>query len=105
MTAMTPKRRAALLEALREAEALRQDWRESVQHHELRVEAQFKELLRRVRPRARGRQPKGLPSGKEAEHIRALVAHVRVKTGKGRAKDLRRVEDALRAALDKLPLE
>jgi hypothetical protein len=102
---MTPKRRATLQDAAREADALRKDWKEALQHHQLRVDAQFAELRRRLRAKPKGRQPKGLPSAKDAEHIRALVAHVRIKTGKGRAKDLRHVEDALRQALDKLPAE
>lgn len=102
---MTPKRRKALADALREAETLRRDWRDAVQQHGLRLEAQFKELQRRLRARAKGAQPKGLPSAKDAEHIRGLVAQVRVKADKGRAKDLKRVEDALRRAIDKLPSE
>lgn len=102
---MTPKRRTALRDALVETDALRQDWKEAVQHHQLRVEAQFEELRRRLRTKPRGRQPKGLPSAKDAEHIRSVVAGVRVKSGKGRAKDLRQVEEALRAAIDRLPSE
>lgn len=102
---MTPKRRAALRDAGAEAEALRKDWKEAMQHHALRVDAQFAELRRRLRAKPKGKQPKGLPSAKDAEHIRALVARVRIKAGKGRAKDLRRVEEALRQALDNLPSE
>jgi len=102
---MTRPRREALAEAAREAQALRADWREAVQHHELRVTAQFQELLRRLRARPKGRQPKGLPSAKDAQHIRALLAGVRVKSGKGRAKDLRHVERAVAAALERLPSE
>lgn len=102
---MTPKRRAALQDAIAEADALRKDWKEALQHHQLRVDAQFDELRRRLRAKPKGKQPKGLPSAKDAEHIRSLVAHVRVKSGKGRAKDLRRVEEALRQAIDRLPSE
>jgi hypothetical protein len=102
---LTPKRRQSLRDALREADALRKDWKESVQHHLLRIDAQFEELHRRLRPPAKGRRPQGLPSAKDAEHIRALVARVRVKADKGRAKDLRHVEEALRQALDRLPSE
>lgn len=102
---MTPARRKALAEAARECEALRKDWKDAAQQHSLRVEAQFKELQRRLRAKASGRQPKGLPSAKAAEHIRSLVAQVRVKPDKGRAKDLRHVEDAVRRALDHLPSE
>ncbi|MEA3136304.1 MAG: hypothetical protein QOC71_585 [Thermoplasmata archaeon] len=102
---MTPKRRLALQGALSEATALRQDWKEAAQHHILRVEGQFKELQRRLRVKATGRQAKGLPSAKDAEHIRALVGRIRIKATKGRAKDLRHVEDALRQALDRLPSE
>lgn len=102
---MTPKRRKALADALRESETLRRDWRDAVQQHGLRVSAQFKELQRRLRTRTKGKQPKGLPSAKDAEIIRGLAAQVRVKAEKGRAKDLKRVEDALRRALDKLPTE
>jgi hypothetical protein len=102
---ITPKRRAVLREALRESDTLRKDWKDSVQHHLLRVDAQFKELQRRLRSPPKGRQPKGLPSAKQAEEIRALIARVRVKADKGRAKDLRHVEEALRQALDKLPSE
>ena len=102
---MTPKRRAALRDASMDAEALRKDWKDTLQHHQLRVGAQFDELRRRLRARPKGKQPKGLPSAKDAEHLRALVARVRIKTSKGRAKDLRRVEDVLRDALDRLPSE
>lgn len=102
---MTPKRRAALRDALVEADALRKDWKDTLQHHQLRVDAQFTELRRRLKARPKGKQPKGLPAAKDAENIRALVAHVHIKTDKGRAKDLRRVEDALRSALDRLPSE
>jgi hypothetical protein len=100
---VTPQRRASLQSAAREAEALRKEWRDAVQHHGLRVEAQFKELARRLRVTAKGRQAKGLPSAKDAQHIRDLMAKVRVKPAKGRAKDLRHVESALRAAIDRLP--
>ena len=102
---MTPKRRKALAEATSEVDSLEADWRDAVQHHVLRLEAQFRELRRRLKAKPKGRQPKGLPSAKDAEHIRATVAQVRVKADKGRAKDLRHVEDALRGALDKLPSE
>lgn len=105
MSDMTPARRKALAEAAKECEAVRKEWREAAQQHTLRIEAQFRELQRRLRVKARGRQPKGLPSAKAAEHIRALAAQVRVKPAKGRAKDLKHVEDALRRALDKLPPE
>ena len=102
---LAPKRRIALRDAAAEAEALRKDWRDALQHHTMRVDAQFNELRRRLRAKVTGKQAKGLPSAKEAEHIRALVARVRVKTDKGRAKDLRRVEEALREAIDRLPSE
>ena len=75
---MTPRRRRALADALREAETLRREWKGAVQQHELRLAAQFKELQRRLRARPKGKQPKGLPSAKDAEHIRGLVAQVRV---------------------------
>jgi hypothetical protein len=105
---MTPKRRAALAAAAREAEALRKDWKDALQHHSLRIEAQFRELQRRMRSTWKGRPPKGLqgvPSVKDAEHLRTLLAGVRVKAGKGRAKDLRRIEKALALALERLPSE
>ena len=102
---LSPKRKAALRDAAPEAEGLRKDWKDAVQQHQLRVDAQFAELRRRLRVQATGQQPKGLPSAKDAAQIRALVAGVRVKAGKGRAKDLRRVEEALRQALDRLPSE
>lgn len=102
---LTAKRRAALRDAVAEADALRKDWKDAMQHHQLRVEAQFSELRRRLRAKPKGKQAKGLPSANDAGNIRTLVARVRIKTGKGRAKDLRRVEDALRQALDKLPSE
>ena len=105
MGKMTRPRRAALAEAVREAQALRADWREAVQHHELQVAAQFQELLQRMRARPQGPQPKGLPTTKDAQHIRALLAGVRVKSGKGRAKDLRHVEKALAAAIERLPAD
>ena len=102
---LTGPRKEALAEAAREAQALRADWREALQHHELRVTAQFQELARRLRVRAKGPPSKGLPSTKDAQHIRSLLASVRVKSGKGRAKDLRHVERALAHALDRLPSE
>jgi hypothetical protein len=102
---MTPKRRTALRNAASEADALRRDWKDAVQNHGMRVEAQFNELRRRLRVKPKGKQPKGLPAAKDAELIRALVARVRIKADKGRAKDLRHVEEALRQALDRLPSE
>lgn len=105
MSPMTPQRRKALAKALAEAESLRRGWRETTDHHRLRVDAQFRELARRLRAKPKGAQPKGLPSGKEAERIQALLGKVRLKPAKGRAKDLRHVEDAVRAALDRLPSE
>lgn len=105
MSEMTPGRRKALARALADAEALRKDWTQAVQHHKLRVEAQFKELERRLRAKAAGRQPKGLPSAKQADHIHARLGKASVKADKGRAKDLRHVEDALRDAIDQLPSE
>jgi hypothetical protein len=102
---LTPKRRRVLAEALQGSEALRRDWRDATQHHALRIEAQFKELQKRLRAPSKGRQTKGLPSARDAEHIRTLMARVRIKADKGRAKDLRHVEEALRQALDRLPSE
>lgn len=102
---LTPRRREALLEALNEANGLRQEWKGAAQHHILRIEGQFKELQRRLRVKSKGRQSKGLPSAKDAELIRAMVARVHIKADKGRAKDLRKVEETLRLLLDKLPSE
>ena len=102
---MTPKRRALLADALQEVQALRAEWQSSIEHHRLRLEARFKELERRLRTRPKGRQPVGLPSAKDAEALHELLVNVRVKAKKGRARDLRRVEDAVHEALDLLPGE
>jgi hypothetical protein len=100
---MTPRRRKLLSAATREARALHEEWVQSLAHHQVRVEAQFKELLSRLKARPKGRQPKGLPSMKQAEALHDLLAKARLKPGKGRAKDLRRVEQLVQDALDRLP--
>jgi hypothetical protein len=105
VSAMTPQRRKALAKALRELEALRKEWKGTVDQHQLRVEAQFRELARRLKAKDAGIQQKGLPATKDAERIHAVLARVKVKPAKGRAKDLRHVEDAVAAAIDRLPPE
>ena len=105
MSRMTPKRREMLAAAARDAQALRVDWRESVAHHQMRIEAQFHELAARLAVRASGWAAKGLPSAKQAKEIHDRLASARVKPGKGRAKDMRRVEKALQDALRDLPSE
>ncbi len=101
---MTPERRKALDAAARELGAMKADWRNVLSHHELRIDAQFKELGRRFK-QAKGKAATGaaLPSAKEAKEILEVLDKARLKPGKGRAKDLRRVEDALQRALDRLP--
>ena len=105
MSRMTPKRRELLEAARRDALALHHEWRDAMAHHQVRVEAQFRELASRLRPRARGRQPKGLPSAKLAKDLHERLSAAHIKPGKGRAKDLRRVERILQAALRDLPAE
>ncbi|MEA3203402.1 MAG: hypothetical protein QOI63_1077, partial [Thermoplasmata archaeon] len=88
--------------AARDVLALRDAWRQAMQHHHVRVEAQFRELATRLRPPAKGRA-KGLPSAKLAEKLHGQLARARLKPVKGRAKDLRRVEKMVQDALDSLP--
>jgi len=95
------ERTRRLVDARRELAGLEADWRESLSHYTLRLDAQFKELSRRLE--SPGRAKKGTPSAREAESVYDALAHARVKPGKGRAKDLRRVEAALAKALDSLP--
>jgi hypothetical protein len=103
MSRMTPKRREQLERAAREVQALRDAWRGAIEHHQVRVEAQFRELAGRLRPPAKGRAKKGLPSAKLAEKLHETLAKARLKPVKGRAKDLRRVETLVQDALDALP--
>jgi hypothetical protein len=100
---MTAERKKALEVAARELAGLHADWRGAMSHHELRVEAQFKELARRIKPKASGKALAGVPSAKQARDILDLLDKARTKPEKGRAKDLRRVEHALQRALDRLP--
>lgn len=101
---MTAERGKALDAAARELGAMRTDWRDALSHYELRIDAQFKELNRRFKP-TKGNAVKGaaIPSAKEAQEILEVLGKARLKPGKGRAKDLRRVEEALQRALDRLP--
>ena len=103
MTRMTAARRKLLRDATREAEALRSDWREGLSHHQVRIEAQFRELASRLKAAPAGRQPKGMPTAKQAKAILDALDGARVKPAKGRAKDLRKVERAVEAALGRLP--
>lgn len=103
MTRMTAARRKLLRDAAREADALRSDWREGLSHHQLRIEAQFRELASRLKAVPSGRQPKGLPTAKQAKTILEALDRARLKPAKGRAKDLRKVEDTVAAALARLP--
>jgi len=104
---MSPKppgstRARRLTDARRELASLEADWRESLSHYTLRLDAQFKELARRLSV-PDGRATKGTPSAREAAAVHDALAHARVKPGKGRAKDLRRVEAAVAKALGELP--
>lgn len=99
---LSPRRREMLEAAHRDALALRDAWRKAMQHHQVRVEAQFSELAARLHPPAKGSR-KGLPSAKEAKALHAHLAKARLKPVKGRAKDLRRVERIVQDALDGLP--
>ncbi|MEA3143572.1 MAG: hypothetical protein QOG31_896 [Thermoplasmata archaeon] len=105
MSRMTPRRRDQLDAAARDARALREAWRQAMQHHQVRVEAQFRELSTRLKAPAKGRVKKGLPSAKLAEKLHETLAKARLKPVKGRAKDLRRVEKLVQDALDSLPQE
>jgi hypothetical protein len=102
---MTPKRKQQLETAARDVLALRDAWKQAMQHHQVRVEAQFRELASRLKPPAKGRAKKGLPSAKLAERLHGQLARAKLKPVKGRAKDLRRVETLVQDALDALPQE
>lgn len=100
---MTPRRRKLLASAARDAQALHAEWKESVRQHQVRLEAQFKELARRLKVRPSGKQPPGLPTAKQAETLEDMLGKARLKPGKGRAKDLRRVEQLMQDMLARLP--
>lgn len=102
MNRLAPKRKEQLDSAHRDALALREAWRQAMQHHQMRVEAQFRELAGRLKVPAKGSR-KGLPSAKLAHDLHGRLAKARLKPVKGRAKDLRRVEKLVQDALDALP--
>ncbi|MHB8632705.1 MAG: hypothetical protein ACYDBQ_01880 [Thermoplasmatota archaeon] len=97
-----PARRRLIAAAARDVAALHAEWREAKGQYEIRMEAQFREAKRRLHLPA-GRLPRGTPSAQDAEAILDLVAPVRVKPRKGRAKDLRAVERLLAGILERLP--
>ena len=103
MKELHPRRRKVLEEAVQELASLHAEWKDALEHHRVRVEAQFRELRRRVAPPAQGRQKSGLPDAKQAGQMAERLSRVRVKPAKGRGKDLRRVEDLLGNLLDHLP--
>lgn len=70
---------------------LHESWRESLEAYRLRVEAQFRELKHAVQ----GKKPLGAKATASAKS--ALKTNV--KPRKGRAKDLKRVEEAVAKAL------
>jgi len=101
VSAPSARRRELLEVARRDAMALRDEWRDALAHHQMRVEAKFRELTGRLKPgKARA---KGLPSAHEAKALHQALGQARMKPGKGRAKDLRRVERLLDEALALLP--
>jgi hypothetical protein len=103
MSRMTAHRREMLEAAHRDVLALRDDWRQAMQHHQVRVEAQFRELASRLKAPAQGKSTKGVPSAKDAKALHEHLAKHRLKPVKGRAKDLRRAEKLVQDALDGLP--
>lgn len=81
-------------DAARLLEGLHSSWRSALEAHRLRVEGQFRVVQGALAAPKR-------PNAKELERLRAAVK-VHLKPRKGRAKDLRRVEDALDKALSRL---
>ena len=78
------------------ARRLEADWQVALRSHEAAVHRQFHDL----RAALRTRKPAKL-AGKDAVKLRAALAP-KLKPKRGRAKDLRRVEDALGGALARL---
>ena len=76
------------------AAELHSAWLNALQAHQLRVESQFRELLTAAQA---GRRLKA----RDQERLQSSLK-VSLKPRKGRAKDLRRVEDALDKALSRL---
>jgi hypothetical protein len=99
---MTAQRRAHLEAAQRGVVALRDAWRDAMEHHKVRVEAQFRELATRLKVPAKG-GGKGLPSAQQAKDLHDQLAKAHLKPLKGRAKDLRRAERLVQDALATLP--
>jgi hypothetical protein len=99
---LSARRRELLDAAHRDVLALREAWRQAMTHHQVRVEAQFKELAGRLKVPSKGVR-KGLPSAKQAKELHEHLAKARLKPGKGRGKDLRRAEKLVQDALDSLP--
>jgi hypothetical protein len=98
-----PHRRKALEDATKEIASLHAEWKATLEHHRVRVEAQFRELRGRIAPPAKGRTKKGMPDAKHAEGVAERLGKVRLKPAKGRAKDLRHVEELVGDVLDHLP--
>jgi hypothetical protein len=81
-------------EAARHVDGLHSLWRNALKAHSLRVEAQFRVLSQALAGKRRR-------SAKDLERVRAATK-VHLKPRKGRAKDLKRVEEALDAALARM---
>lgn len=94
-----PRRKPAksLPDLDRVARRLEADWQAALHQHEAAVHRQFRDL----RTALRGRRGSKL-KGKDAATLREAL-EPRLKPKRGRAKDLRRVEDALGQALENLP--
>lgn len=96
------RRRRAADELARDLLALHAEWRGALGSHRLRIDGQFQEALAILRsPARRGAVP--LPKTKDAPALRNVIRGARLKPKKGRAKDLRRVEEALAELLERLP--
>jgi hypothetical protein len=81
-------------EAVRLVQGLQASWRDAVEAHRLRVDAQFRALSHSL---SNGKRLKT----KDIERAQAAVK-IRIKPKKGRAKDLRHVEAALDKALSRI---
>ncbi|MEK6985469.1 MAG: hypothetical protein AABX89_03680 [Candidatus Thermoplasmatota archaeon] len=84
---------AALVAA--ELEQLSAHWRQSLLAHKLHTEARFLELRKAVS----GKGAKMSLNAKEAAKVRAVLRGVKLKPKKGRVRDLRAVDEALKSVL------
>ncbi len=99
---LSAARRRQLAALQRDLRALHDDWKAALSQHEVRTEAQFKALARRLEPATEAAVEQA-PSPKQAERMVAALDGVRIKPKKGRGKDLRLVEHTLGRVLRSLP--